>query len=158
MSYTEIYKVTKSGNTKLFAEIKNSHRGAMSIWNYLEEKYLPPLNRYGMKISRAISFEKEDIDELWGLQHDNRLSESEKIALLSTFDNVVVLKQDIPRLCKSFREFPGNTSLHEQADLIEKLINDRHCFAVFWNQTSVNADVPKNISGKYWNLFEHSSL
>jgi hypothetical protein len=155
MSYTEIYRITKAGNTKLEGEIRNAHRGAMAVWTYLEEKYLPPLIKYGQKFTRVICSEPEEIQPLWDLAKDERLSEAEKICMLSTFDNVMVLKEDIPRLCKAFREFPGQTSLPEQADLIESLLKVKNCWAVCWNQTSVNADIPeKNVKETHWNLFE----
>ena len=42
MSQTEIYGFDQSGNAYFKAGIKNSWRGAMAIWSFLEEKYLPP--------------------------------------------------------------------------------------------------------------------
>lgn len=55
MSYTEIHRITKSGNTKRVAEIKNAWRGAMAVWTCLEDKYLPPKISYGQKISRMVT-------------------------------------------------------------------------------------------------------
>lgn len=154
MSYTEIYRVTTKGNTRLEGEVQNSHRGAMSVWNYLEEKYLPPFFLHGQKFSRMFG----EMQEVWNLSKDPRLTESERICLMSTFDNVVVLAEDIPKLLKAFREFPGNTSLPEQADIIESIPKDKRLLGICWNQTSVNADIPaKNITGKYWSLFESQS-
>jgi hypothetical protein len=154
MSYTEIYRITKAGNTIMAGEIQNSWRGAMAVWNILEDRYLPPKLVYGMKISRMSSFSPADQQEVWDLVNDTRLTESEKIVLQSTFDNVLVLKDDIYKLTKAFREFNGNTSLPEQADLIEQIATHKNCWAICWNQTSVNADIPpKNVKEKYWNLF-----
>lgn len=156
MSYTEIYRISKVKKTKLVGEIRNSFRGAMAVWNSLDKKYLPPFTKYGMPFSRTIG---EEIKEIWGLVDDVRVSETEKICLLSTFDNVYVLRNDIPRLIKAMREFPHEASLPEQADIIEKLIIDRNCWAVCWNQTSVNGDIPGDrISDRYWNLFEDECL
>lgn len=154
MSYTEIYRITKAGNTKFEGEIRNAHRGAMAVWTFLEDKYLPPLIKYGQNFSRVVCSNDEEIQPLWDLADDTRLTDSERICLLSTFDNVMVLKADIPKLTKAFREFPGNTSLTEQADLIES-ITSKNFEGICWNQTSVNADIPaKNVNGKYWNLFD----
>lgn len=36
----------------------------------------------------------------------------------------------------TFREFEGETSLKEQADIIEKMLHDRNCIAVGFNQSS----------------------
>lgn len=153
MSYTEIYRITKAGNTKCVAEIRNAWRGGMAIWTTLEDKYLPPLIKYGQKFPRIMT--PVSAQEIWDLSEDERLTESERICLLSTFDNVMCYKKDFTKLCQAFREFGGLTSLPEQADIIEKLFSDKYTFAVCWNQTSVNADIPlKNVKGKYWNLFE----
>jgi hypothetical protein len=155
MSYTEIYRITKKGNTVLAGEIRNAHRGAMAVWTFLEDKYLPPNIKYGQKMTRMIG----DAQEVWDLAKDTRLTDGERICLLSTFDNVLVLKEDVFRLTKAFREFTGITSLSEQADVIEKAATHKNCYGVCWNQTSVNADIPeKNITGKYWSLFDHEFL
>jgi hypothetical protein len=157
MSYTEIYRISKVGNTKLVAEIRNSHRGAMSVWTILEDRYLPPFVRYGQKMTRMIT--DTESQAVWDLANDSRLTEPERIALISTFDNVACYKKDFGRLCSAFREFIGNTSLPEQADVIEKLANDKNAIGVCWNQTSVNSDIPeKNVNDKVWDLFEHPHL
>lgn len=152
MSYTEIYRISKVKKTKMVGEVKNAFRGAMAVWDALDKKYLPPFTKYNMPFSRMIG---DEIKEVWALADDVRLSESERICLLSTFDNVYVLREDIPRLTKAMREFPHSSSLLEQAEIIETLTKDKNCWAVCWNQTSVNADIPgERINDKYWNLFE----
>lgn len=152
MSYTEIYRISKVRKTKMIGEVRNAFRGAMAVWDSLDKKYLPPFIKYGMPFSRTIG---PEISEIWNLVDDVRLSESERICLLTTFDNVYVLKKDIPKLVKALREFPHESSLSEQADIIEKIISDKTCWAICWNQTSVNGDIPGDrISDKYWNLFE----
>lgn len=157
MSYTEIYRITKAGNTIMVGEVRNSHRGAMAVWTQLEDKYLPPFIKYGQKFTRMM--DETEAQHVWDLCKDPRLSEAELICLLSTYDKVLVLKEDIARLCKAFRDYPGQTSLPEQADIIEKLATHKNCYGVCWNQTSVNADIPeKNVAGKYWSLFDHDSL
>lgn len=150
MSYTEIYRVTPKGNTRFEGEIHNAFRGAMAVWKYLEEKYLPPFFLHGQKFNRMFG----EMQEVWDLSKDQRLSEAERICLLSTFDNVMVLKEDIPKLCAAFREFAGETSLPEQATLIETIPKD-NMWGIVWNQTSVNGDLPgKNVKDKAWSLFE----
>lgn len=133
MSCTEIYGLTKNG-AKLIGEIRNSWRGAMAIWQFLEKKYLPPL-----EFTRCISMDK--IDEIWKLQSSPNLTKSERIALLSTFDKVLAKVDSIDQVLFAFRDFSGDSSLKEQADLIEKTIaSDPEIIAIGWNQTSVNID------------------
>lgn len=187
MSYTEIYGFDKEGNAYLEDEVKNAWRGAMAIWIYLEEKYLPifrpsyvpkhlpdsMIEEYcHYKPSRASSSFGEDnpMKEIWNLVDSDKPKECEKVVLGSTFDMVTVKKENLSRLISAFREFEGNTSLKEQADVIEKMLSDENCIAVGFNQTSVNADTwssygydeetgestPYNIltMDKHWELFE----
>lgn len=178
MSYTEIYKFKKDGNATLFAEIQNAWRGAMSIWNILDKKYLPPyvpdwavrlkMNEPGKEFYRMHDpTNEEGRKEVWGIYYKEGVSQTDKIVIGSTFDNVIVMREDIPKLVEAFRNFEGETSLKEQADVIEKLFNnDEDMLGISWNQTSVNADAwsileddkaqPYNIlkNDKHWNLFE----
>lgn len=184
MSYTEIYKFKNDGNAVMIAEVKNAFRGAMAVWGVVEEKYLPPLpkpnwmnqsdyNERGYSRCSASLGGANSLKEVWDLFNGDKLSEVDKIVLGSTFDNVVVMKNDLHKLVKAFREFGGETSLKEQADVLEKCLSDDDLLAVGWNQTSVNADswtsdelgkdeegeqviLPYNINtmDKHWSLFE----
>ena len=121
---------------------------------------------------RSADFRGEAIKEVWDLSLKDGVSKIDKICLRSTFDNVVVLKEDLPELLNAFRNFEGETSLKEQADVIEEeLKNDPELLAIAWNQTSVNGGaweseeidddgnyLPYNLlkSEKHWTLFEDS--
>jgi hypothetical protein len=187
MSYTEIYGFDKEGNAYCEAEVKNAWRGAMAIWNTLEKKYLPKYRPsyvpsyisddnvegfLGYKPSRLTAMmDDKAMKEVWGLANDSRLKDCERIALASTFDRVIIKRENMLRLISAFREFDGETSLKAQADLIEKMLNDENCMAVGFNQTSVNGDTWSNFGGyddekdeeipyniftgdKHWELFE----
>ena len=148
MTCTEIHGITKN-SAEHIGETKNSWRGAMAVWRILEKKYLPKYvpewaktmggnNKY----SRTITMSPDDIKEIWDLFKSDKLSELERIVLGSTFDNVLVRVENIDQLLKAFREFEGNTSLKEQAEIIEKTIAENpEIVAIGWNQTSVNGDV-----------------
>lgn len=156
MSYTEIFKFNKTGNAEPVNEVKNSWRGAMAVWNIMDERYLPSFVPEWAKISSMPLSEKyyrtsdqEKIKEIWALADDPKVSEIDKIVLGSTFDNVIVLKENLPLLVKAFREFEGNTSLKEQADIIEEALKeDSELLAISWNQTSVNEDCWRNFGGR----------
>lgn len=181
MSYTEIYKFKKDGNATMLAETKNAWRGAMAVWNILDKKYLPPfmpdwakaLGETNKEYYRSSDMMGKGLKEVWGLYDGDKISETDKIVLGSTFDNVVVMKEDLPKLIEAFRNFEGETSLKEQADIFEQALKDDDLLAVAWNQTSVNGDawqsdetgkdeddeevyLPYNIltMEKHWNLFE----
>lgn len=148
MSYTEIYGFDKNGDAYYYDSVGNAWRGGMAIWQYLEKKYLPPYySKYAhIKTSRCYSMDNEAMKDIWQLANDERVSEVDKICLLTTFDNVLVKKEDIPKVIEAFRSFDGETSLKEQADILEDMANDDDCIAVGWNQTSVNADTWENDS------------
>ena len=141
MSYTELFGFDQNGDAYSMAEIKNAFRGAMMVWEYLENKYLPFVD-----FTRILSGKREEQQKVWDLSKDDRLSRQEKIVLLSTFDNVVVKQANFKELIRAFLEFPGEkTSLKEQAEIIKQ----SDCIAVAWNQTSVNCDYLWSVSYKY---------
>ena len=162
MSQTEIYGFDQSGNAYFKAGIKNSWRGAMAIWSFLEEKYLPPyipdyikatnwyydgigfdevVENLGYKPTRVTSPLGKDnpLQEIWDLADSEELSLDEKIVLYTTFDSMLVKKEDLPRVIEAFNKFEGITSLKEQASVLTEMLEDENCIAVGWNQTSVNA-------------------
>ena len=79
MSYTEIYAVNKNGDVEEYEDIQNAWRGAMAVWNILEERYLPPFRpsflpdfvpdekieeHLGYKPRRCIGIDKEAMKEM----------------------------------------------------------------------------------------------
>lgn len=130
MSETVIYGVKSNGEVEFVGETRNAWRGAMHVWTRLSEAY-------GIQGGFLGGFEK-----LWKMADKGRLKDFENTTLKSTFDNVVVWKEDIPKLIAAFKEFEEkypNSSLWEQAKIIEDdIINDEDMIGVCWNQTSVN--------------------
>jgi hypothetical protein len=134
MSYTVLYKVPKKGELIVAAEFENSWQGAMHIWVSLAETYL------GWDAGMVLT---KDLEPLWALARDLKVPLSYRITLVTTFDWVMIKQEDIPRVVTAFREFSnrfGPGSLLEQADALEELAKDGMCYAVCWNQTTVNAD------------------
>jgi hypothetical protein len=155
MSYTEIYGFDQEGAAYLAAEIKNSHRGAMAIWRFLEEKYLPGIYRpshvpenipderieayCGYKPTRCNDIMNDKaMKEIWNLYCGDKTTRNDNIVLGTTFDRVIIRKSELPEVIKAFNEFEGETSLKEQAEVLSKMYEDEKCVAVGWNQTSIN--------------------
>lgn len=138
MSCTEIYAFDKDGNAYEVSEIRNAWRGAMAIWRTMEERHLPPKTFYGQKMSRLCGFNQKDADEVWGLFDNTKVPEHERIVLGTTFDKCLVKKEDFPKVIEAFRKFGGETSLPEQADILEKLLDDDDCIAVGWDQNDIS--------------------
>lgn len=130
MSCTEIYSFDRNGDAYPYAEVKNAWRGAMAIWRIMEARHLPPVS-----CSRLMN--PREAGAVWNLCDDKSVPEHERIVMLSTMDKCLVKKENLARLIEAFRKFEGDTSLPEQADILEKLLEDEDCIAVGWNQTSV---------------------
>lgn len=143
MSSTEVYGITKGGECVVIGTTHNSFRGAMRIWKHLEDKYLPPFipewakntSASKEKWSRCATVETDNMKEIWELFNSNNTSRVEDIVLGSTFDNVIVLKENFDELITAFREFEVDTTLPQQADIIEE--NRDNIIGVCWNQTTV---------------------
>ena len=154
MSSTEIYYFNKDGNAEDLGQVRNSWRGAMAIWNILDDKYLPPfvpewakiLGKTEDKYHRSSDMVGNALKEVWALYNSDNISEIDKIVLGSTFDYVVVKKENIDKLLDAFEKFEGETSLKEQSKLIRDSI-DENTMAIGWNQTSVNGDTWVNYGG-----------
>ena len=164
MSYTEIFAFNKDGLCCEEYAIKNAWSGAMAVWGILEEKYLPPYRpryvpdgmsmqefeqRFGFKPSRlsftSVSEKENPMYEIWKLFENKSVSLDDRIVLGTTFDNVLVRRCEIGKVIDAFRNFDGETSLNDQADILEKIMEDENISAIGWNQTSVNADTWMNI-------------
>jgi len=152
MSYTEIFGFTKDNNVIGIGDVRNAFRGAMAVWHTLEKKYLPtyhpswaPMND-GKEYFRSSALGDDKLmREVWSLADNEKVSEVDKIALKSTFDKVIVRRENFGRLIEAFRAFEGETSLKEQADIIEGA--GPEVIAIGWNQTSVNGDTWQNFGG-----------
>lgn len=132
MSYVEIFKFDKEGNSESYANIKNAYRGAMAVWNFLGEKYCG---------HKASIFDLEPMKEIWNLVDDEKVSLDERIVLFTTLDKCLIKKDDIPRVVKAFRNFYGDSSLGEQADVLEEIYKEEDCIAVGWHQNSVSCEM-----------------
>ena len=164
MSYTEIFGFDKNGNACHYADINNAFRSGMSIWSILEQKYLTTYipeyarkngitmsedceKRLGYRPTRCTSImDNNAMKEIWNLADGDDVSMTDKVCLFTTFDNCLIKSSDIPKVIEAFRAFEGETSLNEQADVLEQMYLDEDYIAAGWNQTSVNGDT----WGKLW--------
>lgn len=171
MSCTEIFTFDKAGNAHFGGEIQNAWCGGMAIWREMEERYLPAyvpdyikhliwyrpdmtpeeIERFtGFKPTRVSTMpfgQDNPMQEVWDLADNQSVPEHERIVLFTTFDRCLVKREDIPKVLEAFRKFEGETNLPEQANIIEKLMDDENCIAIGWNQTSVNVDTWENAGG-----------
>lgn len=129
MSYTEIIMFDKNGNPHSSGRVQNASQGSYSIWNLLTNKYL---NRNFNNI------DSKQEQETWNLFQDSRLTDTEKIVLGSTFDYVLINKEDINKVVDAYKKFCKEfstserfqLSLDKQSVILEKLESDEDCIAV----------------------------
>lgn len=183
MSYTEITFFGKDGKPSYTEEIRNAWRGAISVWHFMEETYLPEyipdfvkavpsLHEEGRKYHRTPSGDSKTLKEVWDIVNLESIIRKHQIVMLSTYDNVLVKKENFKELIEAYRSTSGEfeSSLGEQADIIEKALKNEDIIAVGWNQTSVCSNcwyygdydeeaeegIPYDINSmdKHWFLFE----
>ena len=101
--------------------------------------------------------------ETWNLIDDDRLNKVEKIVLLSTFDNVIIRKEEIPELIKAYREFEyKQTTLKEQSIILEILLKERKDIEyIGFHQNSISCSMWNNCNlfkVKHYFLFDDSTI
>ena len=185
MSYTEIYKFDKNGDASFLGQTENAWRGAMAIWRILKRKYLAPLSKPSW-IDEADYLKRgyyryqvppptddnipHPLQPVWDLFKDHRLFNDEKNVLGTTFDRVIVRRENILEIIGSFYTFSErnktnnvNLSLKEQAEIIQHAItNDDDLIAIAWNQTSIGEafwesyNIDENGENIPYNIFNDS--
>lgn len=171
MSYTEIYKFKNNGEAELHTEIKNSWLGAMAVWIFLDKKYLPPYTPEWAILSKQTdktysrASDPHAIKDVWKLFYDDKVTLVDKIVLGTTFDHMIVKREDFQLVIDAFNSFEGNTSLKLQSEVIKELIDDPDCLGIAWNQTSVSESFWDNertynilINDEHFNLFDEPQL
>ena len=160
MSCVEIFPFNRAGicmRTKA-ASVRNSWLGAMAIWARMEEKYLPTYSPPGYPSADAyeiimghkptrVSFlfaKYNPMKEVWDLFDNEKVCISDKIVLGTTFDHVLVKREDIEKVIAAFETFDGKTNLKEQADVLRGFLDDPEISAVGWNANSVSCDTWAN--------------
>ena len=138
MSYTEMYKVDRDGNVHHAAEFHNSHRGAWLVWKQMCERYL-----HKDAVMLIMEPGNGGMQEVWDLWKAPRVLRQHRIVMASTFDRVMVRRDNLLRLIEAIEEYakdfdPG--TLLAQARKLQELVQDDDVIAVCWNQTSVNCN------------------
>lgn len=162
MSYTELYAVNKQGDVEFYGEVRNSFAGAMHVWNTLSKKYRLNDNLFN------------EFKKTWNNYNKDFYEAYEDVVLGSTFDSVLVKKENFTELIEAFEEYTtyhNGSNLLQQVEFIEKAKDDEDIIAIGWCQTSVANDmwdwewieeeeeetlIPYNIykGTQHWFLFE----
>lgn len=132
MSTTEIYAIEKNGDVVPYGSAQNSWLGGMHVWNSLNEKY-------DLDGNMIFGF-----DRTWNCFGKGIYEEYEDVVLGSTFDNVIVLKENFDQLLTSFKKYYSvypNSNFGQQIEVIETMKADENVIGVAWCQTSVADDL-----------------
>lgn len=182
MSSTQITIFGKNGKPIKTHDIRNAWRGAMAIWNIMDLRYLPKytpkwaehLPPREQPYHRMSDYDNKDAaQQIWSLMNDVNVPMTDRIVIGTTLDWCLVYRENIAEVIEAFRNFEGETSLKEQADILEEEFKNEDAIAVGWNQTSVcenrwTSYKHHNITGEgfpynlkkhkeHWNLFEKES-
>lgn len=153
MSATEIFTAGPDGELHNTHDFRNAWRGAMSLWTYLGE------TRLGWE--HLPLFSAESMRPLWNLADDPDLPEHLRLALVTTFDSVVVPRKHMRVVGEALRKAGEElraagklTHLHMQGELLLSLLGEpdegaQPVHYVAWNQTNVNADVWRYCGAPY---------
>lgn len=131
MSYTTVLGIPGGKSQPIIlGECKNAHRGAMWIWTELAKKYIPNKESYV-----AVMLGGEDFFQLY---KDDRLTDAEFYALISTYDRVLIPPELMETVAASLVDFtPGTENLEKQAALIREA-KAKGFKAVCFDQMSVS--------------------
>jgi hypothetical protein len=130
MSSTVLFAAFDDGDMIQVGLCDNAYTGAMHVWSSLGEKHLGS--------ARAVSTMPA---KLWGLATDHRLSEDERLTLVSTFDRAFVRRENILRVADALDNFsPASGNIKHQANYMRNAHrNGARVFA--WQQTTVADDL-----------------
>ena len=143
MSYVTIFGFDKEGNSFEIGDINNAWLGAMAVWSKMSEKYLRK------------DFSIMGPKEVWNLFDSEKISHIDRVVLGSTFDKVIVKKENFEDLIKCFNEFEGNTNLKEQAKLIQENMNKTDYIGFHQNSVSCEFFFDYNLENEeHWFLYD----
>lgn len=148
MSQTIIFAFDEYGNPEEYAYTKNAWRGCMAVWDIMGKRHLG--------IGASI-FNESAMQKIWDLMDDKKVPMNERIVMGTTLDRCLVKNEDIPKVIIAFREFDGDTSLKEQADILQEIYDSGDYVAVGWHQNSISCEMWNDynclIKEKHWWLF-----
>ena len=82
--------------------------------------------------------DQEASKDIWNLFDREDVDVIDRIVLGTTFDHVMVKRENIHQVIEAFEAFAGDTNLKEQAEGLRELLKNASNVAFAWNQTSVN--------------------
>lgn len=128
MDYTIMYRFGADGNAQVLAHVADPVKGTTEIWRILERRYLPVYAPYYLKakiwyhpgmnadmIRKKLGYVPSRLgpgamaarEEIFALVNNPQVSREDKIVLLTTMDNILVRRENVPEVIDAFRNFEG---------------------------------------------------
>ena len=131
MSQTIIFAFDKEGNSEEYGYTKNAWRSALAVWNIMGKRHL----------GIGVSLNESAMKQIWDLMDDKRVPMNERIVMGTTLDRCLVRNDEIPKVIEAFKDFEGETSLKEQADILQEIYGSGDYTAVGWRQNSISCEM-----------------
>jgi len=159
MSYSQMKAVFLGDRVEVLEEFKNSHGTAPVIWGSLCERYLNTGNWLFAG------------DALWTIHKRADIPMHQRMVMMMTYDNMVVLKKDYKKAAQNIfaflQDFPPKLGYVNHWERIAEIFeSDPDCPAIGFHFTSVNEDPfngpwneeiedydPPNWE-KYWSVYD----
>lgn len=173
MSQIELFGFRRDGTAELVSTFSNAWRFFMAVWDYMEQKHLPPyipdyikccnwyyegmpredlVIRNGFNPTRCKSlFDTESFSEIWQLAENPDIPMAERIALYTTFDECLVRTEFLPSVIEAFETLGSDIpNLSEQAAELERIISSDY-IAVGWGSSLVSPEWDEKSDGLPYN-------
>ena len=132
MSQTIIFAFDKDGNSEEYGHTNNAWRGCMAVWDIMGKRHL------GIG---ATIFNETAMKRIWNLMGDKKVPINERIVMATTLDRCLVRNDEIPKVIEAFRNFDGETSIKEQADILREIYDSGDYTAIGWHQNSISCEM-----------------
>lgn len=135
MSYTTIKAVWPGQKSEDIEELRNSHGSAPVVWNEIAKRYLG-LNDYEYSFHTG---------ELWPLYKREDMPAHQRVVLMMTYDNALVLKANYKQAAADIRAFlkdfpPKDGYANHWKRIAEIFDGEPDCPAIGFHMTSVSED------------------
>ena len=131
----EIYENILDGRRRRFEWLKEKYKTIEDFKKNATKEDIKLL--YGYIPTRCSSLSIEPMKEIWNLVDDTKLTLAERMCLWTTFDYSVVKKENISDIINAMKEF-STEIFQPQIDVLNELLKEPDCYAIAWNQTSIN--------------------
>ncbi len=115
MSSMVLFTVNDNGDVVPCARLGNSWLGAALVWTNLGNKYLgefDPVKEHKKSLASGKEFDPFGWERTWKLQHSPSIAQHDWVVLMSTFDNIIIPRNQMLYVADQFdafyEEFPSS--------------------------------------------------